>query len=163
MAVEFATAALDRAAVSPGESPGNVDAPCVTVVAGAGSKPAWRAPVARRIVEPDGKIASTSGMRTMSTSRHGLGKSSIAAPVPSMITWNSEVAVAPSRSLAVTVSVVRPAARGRMSSSESCIRHSTTPSAEDETKKESRSPGASASVKYFERSMLLPAGSPLCK
>ena len=35
MAVEFAAAALDRAAVSPGRKPGYVDAPRVTVVAGA--------------------------------------------------------------------------------------------------------------------------------
>lgn len=81
-----------------------------------------------------GKSPSASGMRTLSTSRHGLGKSSIATPVPSTITWNSEVAAAPSRSLAVTVSVVQPAAQGRTSSSEFCTRHSTTFSAEGETK-----------------------------
>ena len=57
MAVEFATAALDRAAVSPGRKSGNVDAPCVTVVAGADRSLRGEHLLPRRIVEPDGKIA----------------------------------------------------------------------------------------------------------
>lgn len=134
MAVEFAAAALDHATVSPGRKPGYVDAPRVTVVAGADRNLRSEHLLPRRIVEPNGKSPSASGMRTLSTSRHGLGKSSIATPVPSTITWNSEVAAAPSRSLAVTVSVVQPAAQGRTSSSEFCTRHSTTFSAEGETK-----------------------------
>lgn len=57
MAVEFAAAALDRAAVSPGRKPGYVDAPRVTVVAGADRNLRSEHLLPRRIVEPDGKIA----------------------------------------------------------------------------------------------------------
>ena len=57
MAVEFATAALDRAAVSPGRKPGYVDAPRVTVVAGTDRNLRSEHLLPRRIVEPDGKIA----------------------------------------------------------------------------------------------------------
>ena len=57
MAVEFAAAALDRAAVSPGRKPGYVDAPRVTVVAGTDRNLRSEHLLPRRIVEPDGKIA----------------------------------------------------------------------------------------------------------
>ena len=57
MAVEFAAAALDRAAVSPGRKPGYVDAPRVTVVAGADRNLRSEHLLPRRIVEPNGKIA----------------------------------------------------------------------------------------------------------
>ena len=57
MAVEFAAAALDHATVSPGRKPGYVDAPRVTVVAGADRNLRSEHLLPRRIVEPNGKIA----------------------------------------------------------------------------------------------------------